>query len=162
TSVQDLFPNAVGVDLSREHIEDCNSRLATPGGLSFLMTDELSVDRNDQYDVITCMEVLEHCVEEVATSVLEDLRRLSSREGVVIISVPVEIGPTILFKYLIRKIAGRRNLGDYKHYERYSAGELIRSMFAAKSTYLDRPIYTATIDDRFISWHSHKGFNWRR
>jgi hypothetical protein len=75
----------------------------------------------------------------------------------VIISVPIEIGPTFLVKLVIRKVAAWRNLGDYRYTESYSFRNALRMIFAGRRTTLDRPVYDAPANP----WHSHYGFDWR-
>ena len=65
-------------------------------------------------DVITCMEVLEHCLEPERLRVLDELAGLARPAGRVVISVPIEIGPSLAAKQLARALAGLRGLGDYE------------------------------------------------
>ena len=60
--VKDLFPGALGADVDREQIADCERRFAGCDGIHFLPTDRLvDPEHQDAYTVVTCMEVLEHC-----------------------------------------------------------------------------------------------------
>lgn len=160
---RDLFPEAVGVDEDPKQTAECVNRFAGLLGLSFMLTDDLADARHTgAYGVIVCMEVLEHCVEEKLVSVLSDLRRLLAPEGTVIISVPIEIGPSLIAKQVVRTIAGWRGLGDYKYSERYTGGELLKMMFAGERMSITRPMYRADFAlDRPNLFHGHKGFNWR-
>ncbi len=161
--VHDLFPQAVGVDMDPKQTADCARRFASLSGLSFMLTDSLSDSRyNGSFDLLFCMEVLEHCTEGTRLEVLKDLHRLGSPSGTVIISVPIEIGPSLIGKQLVRMIAGARGIGDYKYLERYTWMELIRMIFAGKETTIDRPVYRIElIPSQPTSYHGHKGFNWR-
>jgi hypothetical protein len=103
------------------------------------------------------MEVLEHCTPAVVDAVLGDLARLVAPDGRVIISVPIETGPSFLLKYAVRTVAGWRGLGDYRHYEKYPVGDAVRMIASTKQTRLARPVY----DDGRHGFHSHYGFNWR-
>src|SRR5262249_48538002 len=52
--------NAVGAEKYMKVVEDCNERLGR-AGLRFLLSDELNAPEHvDAYDLIICMEVLEH------------------------------------------------------------------------------------------------------
>jgi SAM-dependent methyltransferase len=114
-----------------------------------------------QYDLIVCMEVMEHCLPDILERVLNDLRRLVKPHGTVIVSVPVEIGPTLLGKQLLRRAAALRNLGDYKYFEKYSLREFIKMLFAGKNSAIERAIYFDDSRLRTGPSHGHKGFNWR-
>jgi 2-polyprenyl-3-methyl-5-hydroxy-6-metoxy-1,4-benzoquinol methylase len=144
-SVSDIFPNATGADIANEQIEDCRRRLPDH---QFIHVDEIA----GTFDVVTCMEVLEHCTPEAVQKVLTRLSSLIRRDGIVIISVPVETGPTLVAKQAIRRIAGWRGIGDYKWTESYSFSELIKMLFARAETSIQRPLYDGS--------HTHKGFNW--
>ena len=60
------------------------------------------------YDLITCMEVLEHVVE--TREVIERLCRLLAPGGRLVVSVPVEIGAALVVKQAARRIAGWKDL----------------------------------------------------
>jgi 2-polyprenyl-3-methyl-5-hydroxy-6-metoxy-1,4-benzoquinol methylase len=147
-----------GADLAADQINDCQARLDRLANLHFCTTDSLSDPRHDgAYDVVTCMETLEHCVPAVVEIVLQDLARLVSPAGRVIISVPIEIGPTFLFKLVIRRIAAWRGLSDYKYYEAYTLKNALRMILAGKGVIIDRPVYGGEESPCY----SHYGFNWR-
>jgi len=161
--VHDLFPQAVGADLDPKQTADCARRFASWPGLSFILTEDLTgLDPSGNFDLIFCMEVLEHCTGDVRPQVLKDLQRLVSADGTVIVSVPIEIGPSLLGKQLVRMIAGWRGLGDYQYRETYTWGELFKMVFAGAQTVIDRPVLCAElIAGRPTFYHGHKGFNWR-
>jgi len=153
-SIADRVSAAVGADVADGQLRDCAERLKSIPKLSFLHVNQLNGPEHDaRYDVVTCMETLEHCPAPIVEAVLGDLGRLCKPSGRIVISVPIEIGPTFPMKYSIRKLAGWRGLSDYKHYERYTIRNAFRMMFATRETVFDRPIYGTS--------HSHYGFNWR-
>jgi len=160
--VHDLFPNAVGADLDHKQTEDCARRFASLSGLTFLLTERLADRQYDgNFDIVFCMEVLEHCTEEVRARVLHDLHRLVWADGTVIISVPIEIGPSLVGKQVVRTLAGWRKLGDYQYTEHYTCRELWKMIFAGPRTAIDRPVYRADfIPGQPTFYHGHKGFNW--
>jgi hypothetical protein len=104
------------------------------------------------------MEVLEHCIPEDAERVLDDLANFVTASGSVIISVPIEIGPSLLIKQVARRLAALRRMGDYAWTEGYSLGELLKMTFATSSSAIRRPTHHSP--DIGTS-HGHKGFNWR-
>jgi SAM-dependent methyltransferase len=124
--------------------------------LKFVRTDELDcAEYLGGYDVIVCMEVLEHVVERDV--VLESFERLLSKSGRLVISVPVETGLPLVVKEVVRHVAGWRKLGDYPGNTAYSFREYFASVCAGSRQHLVRPIHK---DGTGRSFHDHKGFNW--
>lgn len=156
--VTDLFPDAVGGDYEPGQVADCRRRFADHPKLRFCTVAELR-ELAAGFDVITCMEVLEHCRQREIDEVLGDLRRLLAPGGTLIVSVPIEIGPALILKQTIRRIAGWRGLGDYRYNERYTLGELLRMTFATSRSAIRRPLYDNA--PALPPFHAHKGFNWR-
>jgi len=109
-----------------------------------------------------CMEVLEHCPSDVQPQVLEDLAHLVRPHGIVVISVPIETGPTLAVKQAVRAGAAASGLIEYEARERYRISEFMRMLLARDTSQIERPA-TITINaegDR-VRYHGHKGFNWR-
>jgi hypothetical protein len=78
-----------------------------------------------------------------------------------VISVPIEIGPTLAVKQLVRAAAAATGLGEYSTRERYRVSEFMRMLLARETSRIERPIHVAinTPGDR-ARFHGHKGFNW--
>lgn len=161
--VSDLFPDALGTDINRAHIEDDIQRLGDLAQLSFVIEEDVYKGRYDRsFDAITCMEVLEHCLDDKVESLLDLFLRLLKPGGVLIVSVPIEVGPSLPGKELIRAFAGWRGVGDYRGKERYRLGELLKMTFAGPGTKLPRTAYPLNLGDGgTYSTHLHKGFNWK-
>lgn len=156
--ISDRFASCVGADINLSQVKDCQARFRGLSNVHFVSTEELKEpSHSGQYRVVTCMETLEHCTARVVENVLEDLNRLSHPQGKVIISVPIEIGPTFLAKYGLRSLAAWRNIGQYRSYERYSLQNAVKMVFAGPQTVLKRPVY----GPEDAPYHSHYGFNWR-
>jgi SAM-dependent methyltransferase len=154
----DRVREGLGADIADNQIEDCRNRFASVANLRFCSIRQLSeVGHDTAYDVVTCMETLEHCTAPVVEIVLGDLARLVSPRGRVVISVPIEIGPTFVLKLCVRKLAAWRGLSDYRYYESYGGGAALRMIFANRATKFDRPVY----GEPDAPAHSHYGFNWR-
>lgn len=158
--VHDLFPAAVGTDADVEQLTAAAGRLQSLASVAFLPPAALGPSHNASYDVVTCMEVLEHCTAGVRGEVLADLRRLMAPGGRVVLSVPIEIGPSLPAKQIARRFAGWRGLGDYRHVERYGLRELLTMTLAGPETAIERPLYTNRDDNGEYAYHGHKGFNW--
>lgn len=162
--VHDLFPGAVGADPDPGLTSESIRRFRDVAGLRFVLTDRLRApEEAGAYDVVTCMEVLEHCPDAERAAALRDLRRAVASDGRVILSVPLETGPSLIAKHLFRIVAGWRRLGDYRYRERFTMAELTRMLFAGRATAIERPVYTAEFPGPIsMRYHGHKGFNWRR
>ncbi|HEV2148435.1 MAG TPA: class I SAM-dependent methyltransferase [Longimicrobiaceae bacterium] len=153
--VRDLFPERVGTDVWEAQLDECRERYAGDAGVSFLSPAALGAEHDGAYPVVTCMEVLEHCPPAELEGVLRDLARLVSPGGVVLVSVPVELGLSLALKHSVRLAASLRGLGPYRDpNELYRPGEFLRMVFAGERTSIPRPVY-------WYGQHGHKGFNWR-
>lgn len=147
---------AVGAELDPNVIEDCRNRFGQHSPLKFIHISELdSPDHYGKYDLVTCMEVLEHVVDLEA--VLGQLDSLLAPAGKLLVSVPVEIGAPLLVKQMIRRIAGWRGLGQYSYTSSYSLNEYLAGVFAGHRQHFTRPVYG--VEEGF-PYHDHKGFNW--
>jgi 2-polyprenyl-3-methyl-5-hydroxy-6-metoxy-1,4-benzoquinol methylase len=159
--VHDLFPGATGADVDVAQTADCARRL-THLPLTFTTTDRLDASHTGVYDVVTCMEVLEHCLDDERRRVVAELARLVRPGGVVIVSVPIEVGPSLAGKQVGRAIAAWRGLGDYRHRETYRPLELARMVLAVPGACIDRPSYSAVSSNgTSYRYFGHKGFDWR-
>lgn len=158
--VQDLFPAAVGVDVDAKQLIDCVVRFAGAPGIEFFSTNDLTDPQHrNRYGIVVCMEVLEHCPDDVQVVVLDQIVDATAPGGTVVISVPIEIGPPLLAKQSARALVALRGLSEYATRERYQAAELVRMLFAGAETAFPREEYTGDGGSRFTG---HKGFNWRR
>jgi SAM-dependent methyltransferase len=162
--VRDLFPSVTAVDVSTSQLRDCTRRLAMLDGLTFAHVDRLDDATADEaFDVVTCMEVLEHCPDRIQIEVLDRIARVTAGDGLVVISAPMETGPSLAAKQLARSAVALRGLSEYANGDRYRAGEFARMLFARRHTVLPREEHQAREDDgRTFTFTGHKGFNWRR
>ena len=162
--VHDLFPQALGVDVDGAQIMDCAQRFADVPGVSFLTTDRLAdATHAGRYDIVVCMEVLEHCPDDVQAGVLDRVRDVTTPGGTIVISVPIEIGPTLVAKQAARGLVARGGLTEYASRERYAPGELLRMTFAGVGTEFPREEYVGRDNNgRPSRFTGHKGFNWRK
>ncbi len=147
-----------GADIDAGQVDEARRRLAGFTNLQFSTIAELAAPAHaSAYDVVTCMETLEHCTDDTVQIVLRDLARLVSVTGRVVISVPIETGPTFLLKLIVRRAAAWRGLSDYRFYESYTAANALRRIFAGRRPPVPRPVYA----DTGSPYHSHYGFNWK-
>src|SRR6516164_4336279 len=157
--ISDLFPNAMGTDADQRQVENCKQRFEKITSLSFKSVQELTDPGYQQFfDVVICTEVLEHCLDAEANKLLHNLNGLCAQGGIIIISVPVEIGLALIVKQVVRMIAGWRRIGYYEYRERYTPKDFWRMLFADADTSIARVVHSY---GNAIGFHGHHGFNWR-
>jgi len=156
--VHDGFSRTLGVDVEPDQIAACRERLGDLPGVGFAMTGDLGEADTGAWDVVTCMEVLEHCLEPERRRIIGDLGRLCAPGGTVVVSVPIETGPSLVGKQFFRALAGLRRLGDYAHRERYSLVEMLR---ASVGLAVPRVVYQGNGATGAFAYYGHKGFEWR-
>jgi len=154
-------PNApaesVGAENSDALVNDCRTRLGGRAGLSFVTVADLAGAESDgRFDVVFCMEVLEHVVDR--EPVFDLWERLLSQGGELVISVPNETGPALAVKQTARRLAGWCGVGDYPGSAPYTWLEFARGLFAGRRPHITRPVHPG---GDVAAFHCHKGFNWR-
>ena len=152
------FRETIGLDVDPGQTADCQTRLGHLPGVRFALARGAPHHAPGPWDVVTCMEVLEHCVERERRRVLDELRVLAGAAGLVVISVPIEVGPSVAGKQLFRAVAGLRGLGDYRHRERYSPVEMLQSVFGRA---VKRVVFEGRSADGPYRYYGHKGFDYR-
>lgn len=149
---QNLVRIGLGVDVDPLMLSTCQERFAGIPNFQFCQPHELSQKiPAKSCDLILCTETLEHVGEP--KRVLEQMLAYSQPGARLLISVPIEIGPSLLFKQAGRYLANLK--GDYG-YERYSLSEL----FAA-SILWDADSFPSSHSSQ-ASARSHKGFDYRK
>ncbi len=156
--VHEGFSETRGVDVEPGQIAGCRERLGHLPGVSFGMTGDFGPSDSGAWTVVTCMEVLEHCLEPERRRIIGELGRLCAIDGLVVISVPIETGPSLAGKQFFRAVAGVRGLGDYAHRERYTPLEMLR---ATAGRAVPRVVYEGEGATGRFSYYGHKGFEWR-
>lgn len=155
-----MFSRAVGADVDVDQLAECRRRLGGLDNVEFVPTAALTVpERSATFDLVTCMEVLEHCTDIERVRVIAALARLCAANGRIIVSVPIEIGPALLGKQLFRAIAAWRGHGDYHHRETYTPAEMIAAVLGRHG--LERPEYRVDTPFGQVRYCGHKGFDWR-
>jgi SAM-dependent methyltransferase len=154
--VHAAFREALGLDVDPMQVDECCTRLGGLPGVRFALTT--AAPDAGSWDVVTCMEVLEHCIEPERRRVIGALAALVKPSGLVVVSVPIEVGPSLAGKQFVRAVAGLRRLGDYAHRERYSPLELARSMAGLR---VPREALEGRGPDGPYRYYGHKGFDYR-
>ncbi|HET7694627.1 MAG TPA: class I SAM-dependent methyltransferase [Vicinamibacterales bacterium] len=158
--VHDNFREVCGWDVDPGQVAACRTRLGRLPGTRFEVAPAaVAAPAPDaRWDVVTCMEVLEHCLEPERRRVLDVLAALVRPGGLVVISVPIEIGPSVAAKQLFRALAGLRRLGDYRHRERYSPIEMLQSVLGMR---VARIAFEGRSSSGPYQYYGHKGFDYR-
>ena len=78
-----------------------------------------------------------------------------------IISVPIEIGPTLAVKQAVRAAAAASGLNDTRNASAIGRPSSCAWCSRAQTSEIDRPVTVATTAPaQPIRFHGHKGFNW--
>jgi 2-polyprenyl-3-methyl-5-hydroxy-6-metoxy-1,4-benzoquinol methylase len=95
------------------------------------------------FDRIACLEVLEHLQPNVVQETLAEFERLLAPDGILVVSVPIEVGSAVLFKYVAAMALTRMD-------RRYSIPELARATLGLQVR-----------RDPTMKFLPHKGFDFR-
>jgi len=133
TMIEPKASFACGVDIAKNQIEECKQRFIGRKMIFEPINSAMHSIRPEGFDLVTCMETLEHCTKPVVEIVLNDLVAMVKPHGRVLISVPIEIGPVFVLKKVVRTFA------------------------AWRGSEIDRPEY----GEDGGKYHSHYGFNWK-
>jgi 2-polyprenyl-3-methyl-5-hydroxy-6-metoxy-1,4-benzoquinol methylase len=99
----------------------------------------------DKFNVIYCLEVLEHFYEDYQKRILNEIKDKLKSDGIVIISVPIEVGTASLIKNSIRVLI--------KQFERDTNFKNILKAFTYKTV-------NRQVENNYV--FSHIGFNYKK
>src|SRR4030095_1154593 len=112
---------AVGAEISEDLIRSNRERFAGRPNLEFVHVRDLErQDFTGAFDVVVCMEGIEHVLDP--DWFIDEFRRLLAPGGVLLLSVPVEIGASVVIKQSVRRINGWRGIGDHPGTTSYGWG----------------------------------------
>ncbi len=138
-----VYASAVGADHNFQALQSFNQRLASTPHCHALQSDLCRLPFADErFDVVFCLETLEHVYDE--SRAIVELKRVLKSDGTLIVTVPIELGLSVLLKQGISKLC----FGGYRG--AYTWGELINAM-TGKLDKIERE-----------SLSSHKGFDFRK
>ena len=116
---QGVVREGVAIDTDTEALRAAAER-SGPLPLLFVTPDDPALGpRRGTFDLVTCLETLEHTPD--VSTLLDELVTLARPGGTILISVPVEVGPSVVVKQAGRWLANR---GHNYGYKRYSWREL--------------------------------------
>ncbi|HLF16849.1 MAG TPA: methyltransferase domain-containing protein [Candidatus Thermoplasmatota archaeon] len=129
----------LGVDANWEGgLDRARSRWQGRPGVEFIdCKDPKDLDRSRRFDAGICLETLEHLPDPLAAAYLDYFAEVL--HGPLLVTVPVEIGPMLAAKHVVRRLGGWEP-------RTYARGELLAG-FLGRSSKVRR--------------HEHKGFDYR-
>lgn len=71
--------------------------------------DDLNRIETHRFDKICCLEVLEHLTEHNQLIALRNIKSLLKRGGLLVVSVPIEVGMSALLKNVVRLLLGQEH-----------------------------------------------------
>lgn len=145
----------IGYDLSETAIVANRERTKEDPNFKFMTNDDLTSEQQ-KYQMVTCMEVMEHCTDESIEKLKNDFSNLLQEDGHLIVSVPIETGGAVFIKQAVRTMLGWMKFGSYEHTEHYSLSNLFKMVFAGSEQ---------TVPRNYYNWGDyvtcgHYAFNW--
>lgn len=156
--LKSLVKIKLGLEIDSNQLEHLKSRFKNETEFSF---GHVSEDVKQQFDLVTCFEVLEHCSDENILKVLDKLNLLCKKNGTILISVPIETGLTMVGKQAVRRLLGFKKIGTYEHTEYYTFKEFFQMLFATEKTKINRRFVELNYQGEKFLTCGHKGFNWK-
>jgi len=149
---QGIIHSGIGVDVADYMLSACQEIFAGISDFQFGKPDEISKKISPKScDLIFCTETLEHIGNP--DGALEQILIYCQPGAKLVISVPIEIGPSLLFKQIGRYFANLK--GNYG-YERYTLKELF------DATILWNPNTFPSSHSENSEYTGHKGFDYRK
>jgi len=147
---QDADHEYFGFDNSRDLLDLARARNLPHSRFELLDLNVVTHNWSERFGVVLCLETLEHVGDQRAA--LENLYLSCSVGGLIVISIPNEVGVVGLAKYLGRKLCRRRPYGSF--FDNQSGLE-----------YAVRLVLYRDIEEfrhsRSDGWGPHLGFDWR-
>lgn len=148
----------IGVDYDEHQIRDCKTRFQNE--IEFFSVE--SFPWKEKVEAVTCMEVIEHCTDSQKKEVLSNIKEVLTPHGKLLLSVPNEIGLSLLIKHVFRWFLAITGFSGYQYRETYNLKDFLSMLFASAHTKISRPMYSSTdARGKKREWHGHKGFNWK-
>lgn len=146
----------IGVDINDDDLAKSRALFADTPAFQFIKTTELSPDLERKFDLAVCLETLEHVADSRVA--LANIHRLCTPDATILLSVPIEVGTSLLMKMTGRYLTGLRDK-TYRFYnseEPYSFREAIEA-----GVFWSTKNLKCTHNVAEISHRGHKGFDYR-
>lgn len=146
-----LIQSGFGVDIAPHMIEACQDIFVGDSTFQFCQPGVMAnLIPAQSCDLLLCTETLEHV--NNPAQILDTILPYCQPQAKVIISIPIEVGPSLLFKQIGRYLA---NVKSRYGYERYTLQEL----FSAAILWQTKTFPSSHNQD--VPIRSHKGFDYR-
>jgi SAM-dependent methyltransferase len=143
----------LGVDADPAALEVARRRFEGRTGFDFVTPDKMERVGTGDVDLLICTETLEHVND--AAGEIANLAKWGKPDARLIISVPIEVGPSLVVKQLGRYLANKA--GAYG-YEPYAWSELVSAaLFWDADSFESSHRYASREGGK-----GHKGFDFRR
>lgn len=139
-----------GFEYEEEHLQ--KARQDYPH-IAFASINLNSPTPSGSFDLVTCFETLEHVGE--LENALDHLLSSTRKGGLLVLSVPIEIGPRGLAKYLAKTVIYRSNYST--HFKELSDQNIAKDYLIA----LLRNNDISRFRDKRSRWGTHFGFDYR-
>lgn len=96
---------SVGVDLADSQIQYARAAYGTPTRRFEVVRDGSLGFDNATFDVVTCIEVLEHLPMDTCTRLLDEARRVLRPDGVLLLSTPNYGGPWPVIEWVVNRLS---------------------------------------------------------
>ncbi len=152
-----MAKQGVGVDINDDDLAKSRALFAEIPSFQFIKTPELSPDLDSKFDLAVCLETLEHVSD--AKLALSNIHRLCAPDATVLLSVPIEVGTSLLMKMTGRYITGLRDK-TYRFFndeEPYSFREILEAGVLWRTKNL---ACSHNLPD--VYYRGHKGFDYRK
>lgn len=143
-TISDRIKMGIGVDIGWEKADSL--WVSRSKNLTFLKGDIIATKIEERVDIAVCMEVLEHV--QNPEKVVAHLKTIIKPNGIVLITVPIETGPSLLAKNFMGFLTGYRGRIRY-----WSLKETLLAAF--------NPLKLEQIRE-ISNIKAHKGFNFKK
>ncbi len=143
----------LGVDADPASLEVARRRFEGRGGFDFVTPDQIEKVGTGDVDLLICTETLEHVND--AEGEIANLAKWGKPNARLVISVPIEVGPSLIVKQLGRYVA---NMAGAYGYEPYAWSEIVSAALFWDVDSFDSSHRHPTRE----GGKGHKGFDFRR
>lgn len=137
-----------GLDQARPKIEEAARRHPDYSFAYMDLGDDN--DPSERYHLVTCFETVEHT--GAPQKAMRNLLALTREGGVLIVTVPIEVGPVGVAKFVAKKLLGRKDIEELPAEHRSSPRYLMALVSGRRMSLLR---------DQRHGWASHSGFDHR-
>jgi 2-polyprenyl-3-methyl-5-hydroxy-6-metoxy-1,4-benzoquinol methylase len=148
-----LVSGGIGIDVDAQMLAACREKFNGVDGFSFIRPDEVTESLFHSCDLAICTETLEHV--SSPQEIIEQMLLFCRSGAQVIISVPIEVGPSVIVKQLGRFLS-QRECASYG-YEKYEFRELMQAAMFWNTSKINCSHNNSESGEK-----GHKGFDYRK